>query len=85
MRTMQQLTEDEIRRIFGEVFMDELKVIREYLEDLLPVKADVAILKKDVAEIKSDMKVVKALLKDHSGQLNNHETRTVRLESARAT
>lgn len=62
--------------------MDELKIIREYLEDLMPIKQDVAILKQDMAEVKSDIKIIKAVLTDHSHQIQNHEVRITRLEAA---
>ena len=70
---MQSLSDDEEKRVLSEVFADELKVIREYVQDIPTIKRDVAELKEDVAELKSDMKVVKAAVTDQSIQLHEHD------------
>lgn len=77
-----RLSDDEEKRLLGEILSDKLQVILEYVEDIPAIKKDVRTLKTDVAELKSDMKVVKAVLTDHSQQLDYHETRITRLETA---
>lgn len=79
---MQQLDDDDRKQALGEVILDELKIIREYLESLLPLTKDVTELKQDVAELKSDMKVVKAAVTDQGRQVQDHEIRITRLEVA---
>ena len=68
------LTDKERLQLLGEVFMDELRVIREYLEDIPGMKRDIATLKIDVSQLKSDMVIVKAVLKDHSKEHKEHRT-----------
>ncbi len=72
---MQSLNNDERKQVLGEVLADELKVIREYVEDIPDIKKDVHKLKEDIAQIKSDMKIVKVITK-------NHESRIMQLEPA---
>lgn len=79
---MQDLSDEDRREVLGEVLMDELKVIREYLEDLAPVKQDVAVLKQDMAEVKSDIKVIKAVVIDHNVHLKMHDREIAGLKTA---
>lgn len=80
--TMHDLSDDERKQVLGEVLMDELKAIREYVQDVPAIKADVAQLKEDVAELKSDMKVVKAAVTDHSHVQQKLVARISHLEAA---
>lgn len=66
---MQQLSDDKLRKLCGDVFVDELKAIYEHLEDIPIIKRDIGELKEAVSELKTDMKAVKALLKDRSKRL----------------
>ena len=79
---MQNMDDEDRRAVLGEVLMDELKAIREYLEDIPVIKRDVKQLKIDVDELKADMKVIKVVATDHNYQLQNHETRISHLEAA---
>ncbi len=78
---MQNLDDEDRKAVLGEVLMDELKIIREYLEDIPVIKQDVKQLKQDIDELKSDMKAVKVIAKDHSKHLGSHEIRLTRLET----
>ena len=63
--TMHEMDDDTRREVLGEVVMDELKVIREYLEYLIPT---VDKMSKEVAKIsgiETDMKVIKFWIKQH--------------------
>lgn len=62
---MQDFTDEERRAVFGELIMDELRIIREYLSDIPIIKRDVAELKIRAGSLESDMKVVKAVLIEH--------------------
>ena len=79
---MQDLSDEDRKSVLGEVLMDELKIIREYLEQLLPLNKKVDSLDKDMSEVKADIKVIKAVVTDHSQQLSDHEVRVTRLEAA---
>jgi hypothetical protein len=79
---MRQLNDKNRRDVFLELMMDELKIIREYLEQLAPVKRDVAVLKEDMAEVKSDIRAIKAAITDQGKQVHDHEVRITRLENA---
>ena len=79
---MQHLDDDDRKAVLGEVLIDELKIIREYLEYLLPIKPKVDKLERDVEQLKVDTAAIKAVLTDHSGQLRSHEIRITDLEAA---
>ena len=79
---MPDLSDDERKQVLGEVLMDELKAIREYVQDVPAIKADVAQLKEDVTELKADMKIVKAAMTDQGRQVADHESRITALEDA---
>lgn len=79
---MQSLNNEERKQVLGEVLSDELKVIREYVQDVPIVKHKVDKLEKDMTEIKSDMKIVKVAITDMSRQLIDHERRITSLELA---
>lgn len=79
---MQSLNDNERKQVLGEVLSGELKVIREYVQDVPLLKQDIKEIKNDVRELKSDMKVVKVAITDMSKQLVNHERRITRLELA---
>ena len=65
-----------------EEIRDQNKVILEGLGDLKGLPAKVDKLADDMTDVKADLKVIRAVMKDHSGQLDNHETRITQLESA---
>ena len=80
---MQDLTDDERKAVLGNVLMDELKVIREYLQDIPEIKQRVTHIEGDVSKLKEDMQIIKAAVVDQSKQLNDHEHRIGDLETAR--
>ncbi len=79
---MQDLDDEDRKQVLGEVLHDELKIIKEYLEDLPLIKQKVTKIQEDVEGLKSDMKVVKTILRERDTQLNTHEHRLARLETA---
>jgi len=84
---MQHLSDDDHKAALGEVLLDELKIIREYLEAVLEdtpvIKRKVTKLEEDMTEVKGDIKVIKAAVTDQGRQVKNHEVRVTRLEAAR--
>ena len=70
---MQSLDDEERRQVLGEVLADELKVIREYVQDIPEIKKDVHSLKEDVEILKSDMKIVKTAISNHASRLTQLE------------
>lgn len=80
MATMHGMDDDTRKEVLGEVVMDELKVIREYLEYLMPVRQRVEDIDKRLVAIESDVKIIKLTVTDHSKQLYRHEQRLNRLE-----
>jgi hypothetical protein len=77
---MNDLDDDTIRGVVGEVIADQLKIIMECLDYLMPMRQDVEILKNDMIEVKSDIRAIKAIAREHSIQLDNHEGRLITLE-----
>ncbi len=78
---MQSLSDDERKAVLGEVMIDELKAIREYVSDIPEIKRDVAVLKEDVRILKLDMQAVKIAIKDLSQQAFRVEARVDILEA----
>lgn len=56
--TMQSLNDDERRQVLGEVLMDELKAIREYVQDI-------PLIKQEIREIKECLTSVERIVKAH--------------------
>ena len=67
------------REILGEALMDELKVIREYLEGIIPLVGLIPDMRKDIDELKHDMKLVKMTIREHSQWIRTHEQLHTRL------
>jgi 2-phospho-L-lactate guanylyltransferase (CobY/MobA/RfbA family) len=62
--------EDEMRKeVLGEVLMDELRVIREYVEDIPIIKKKVTKLESDMEEVKTDVKAIKAVVREHDREI----------------
>ena len=78
---MHDMDDDSRLAILGEALMDELKVIREYLEDMVPIKQDVKIVKEKIDNIESDISVLKAIARNHSRHIDHHEVRITKLEA----
>lgn len=66
---MQSLNDDERKQVLGEVLADELKVIREYVEDVPKVKEEVHEVHSKVDEINGRLTVIEAVVKDHESDL----------------
>jgi hypothetical protein len=78
---MQDLSDDDRKKVLSEVLMDELKAIREGIAGL-PTRQEFTELRSDVSELKTDVKVVKAAVTDTNKQVADHETRLAALETA---
>lgn len=70
---MHDIDDETRKQVLGEALMDELKAIREYVQDVPAIKKDIAVMKEDIAELKVDMKVVKAAVTDQSDHLSRHD------------
>lgn len=53
--------------------MDELKVIREYLEDLRPLKDTVQRIEQRLANVESDNVNIKIILREHDEFMREHQ------------
>jgi len=69
MAPMHDLTDDERKEALGELLMDELKVIREYLQDLPAMKRDLHDVKETVARIEAQQHVTDAVVRAHDDDL----------------
>jgi len=76
--TMHDMDDETRKAILGEALMDELKAIRECVQDVPTIKNDVQALRADTEELKSDMKVVKAAVRDISSNLRSVESTTTK-------
>ncbi|MET0779635.1 MAG: hypothetical protein ABWY71_02255 [Candidatus Saccharimonadales bacterium] len=78
---MNDVDDETVRGVFGEALMDELKVIREYLEYLMPIKQKVDMIELRLDYIETDIRAIKAIAREHSIQLDGHEIRLTSLEA----
>jgi hypothetical protein len=78
---MQDLSDDDRKQILGEVLFDELRAIREGLDDV-PRRAEFNDLKAKVDEIGADIGTLKLVATDTSRQINDHENRISAFETA---
>lgn len=63
---MQSLSEDETKKVLGEVLSDQLKAILEYVKDIPSIKRDVDTLGEDMRQVKSDIKSLQVAVADIS-------------------
>lgn len=74
--------DDETRReVLGEALMDELKLIREYVQDVPQMKIDLAAVKNDLHNVSADVAIIKQAVTDQSKQFHDHERRLWDTES----
>ncbi len=78
---MQDLTDDERKQVLGEVLFDELRAIREALDDV-PKRSEFNQLEEKVDKIGADVETIKLVVKDQSRQLQRHEAEIATLKSA---
>jgi len=69
MKSMQSLNDDERKEVLGEVLADELKVIREYVQDVPAVKQELHQVKATVEDISDRLTVIEYVVKDHESEL----------------
>jgi predicted nucleic acid-binding Zn-ribbon protein len=62
---MQSLNDDERKAALGEVLADELKVIKEYVEDVPDIKLKVHKIDATVSEINDRLSVLENVVKEH--------------------
>ncbi len=68
--------DDEQRRgILGEVLMDELRIIQEYVQDIPDMKHQLESVDGRLANVESDMKVVKKIAGLHSQEIRDLQTK----------
>ncbi|MET0779409.1 MAG: hypothetical protein ABWY71_01100 [Candidatus Saccharimonadales bacterium] len=78
---MHDIDDDTRKEILGEALMDELMVIREYLEYLLPLKQRVDSIEAEIVEIKCGMQMMWTLHHEHQQWMKEHERHHIHLET----
>lgn len=68
---MQSLDDDEKRGVLGEVLADELRSIREYVEDVPKVKEEVHQVHAKLDDIDDRVRVIEAVVKHQELTLEN--------------
>ena len=62
--------DDEMRKeVLGEVRADELKVIREYVQDIPPIKKQLNEVSETVERIDSRLEVVEIVVREHETEI----------------
>ena len=74
---MQSLTDDERRLVLGEILVDELKVSREYVQDVPEIKDRVTSIDDRLKVVETDVKIIKKVVRQHSFEIKT-------LQSSRA-
>lgn len=67
--TMQSLDDDERKSVLGEVLFDELKAIREYVQEIPNVKHRLSSLETKVDKIDDRLIVIEAIFREHDTDL----------------
>ena len=70
---MHDMTDEERKAILGEAFMDELKAIREGIDQLNGLPAQVQSIDDSLVNVENDVKAIKIAVKGQSKQLRKHE------------
>jgi 2-phospho-L-lactate guanylyltransferase (CobY/MobA/RfbA family) len=70
---MHDMDDEQRKAVLGEALMDELRAIREQLDDLPAIKRDVVATREDVETIKVDLKAIKAAVREISEVLREHD------------
>lgn len=66
---MQSLDDEERKAVLGEVLADELKAIKEYVQDVPGIKQELHQVKATVDEISDRLSVIEHVVKDHESEL----------------
>jgi archaellum component FlaC len=66
---MQSLNDDERREVLGEVLADELKLIREYVQEVPSMKQEIHQVKATVDDMSEKLTVIEHVIKDHESEL----------------
>lgn len=69
MHGMQSLSEEERREVLGEILADELKAIREYVQDVPAIKQQLHQVKTTVDDMHDKLSVLEHVVRDHEGEL----------------
>jgi predicted nucleic acid-binding Zn-ribbon protein len=72
---MQSLDDDERKAVLGEVLADELKVIREYVEDVPEIKQKVHKINATVSEINDRLSVLESVVREHELEIRKFKTK----------
>lgn len=63
------------KEALGEVLMDELKAIREYVQDVPIIKKTVEQIDHRLGTVEADVKTIKAVVTDQSRELKEHQSK----------
>ena len=66
---MQSLSDDERKGVLGEVLFDELKAIREYVQDIPLIKQKVREIDSRLINVEDKLIVVEAVVKNHETEI----------------
>jgi hypothetical protein len=62
--------DDEMQKgVLGEVLMDELKAIREYVQEIPNIKKTVESIDGRLSFVETDVKVIKAVVREHDSEI----------------
>lgn len=66
---MHDMDDDTRKEVLGEAIMDELKAIREYVEDIPEIKKDVKDLQARMTRVEDGMNIHGAVIREHESDL----------------
>lgn len=63
------MNDDMRKEVLGEVLMDELKAIHEYVKDIPLIKKTVGEIDERLKTVETDVKVIKAVVREHDKEI----------------
>lgn len=67
---MHDLTDDEQKKVLGELLFDKLQAIEDGIANL-PTRTEFEELKDDIDNLRADVKIIKAVVTDHEKEIRN--------------
>jgi len=74
---MESLSDKERMELLGEVFMDELRVIREYVSDIPVIKRRLGLIEDRLDKVEWRLENVEYAVKDHSREIHELKQKLV--------
>jgi DNA repair ATPase RecN len=75
-KVMQDLSDDEEKNVLGEVLLDKLKAIEEYVKGIPDMKQELHQVKSTVNEVNDRLSVIESVVKEHESDIRQLKHKT---------